>query len=179
MARRHDSLAPLKHDHHIARAQARSLPGAASINGEDRRRATDSFINSCLSPASPAARNGRKRGSMNVDIRESDPVALATSYPRRFTTVIKWDSRMDVWFAFIPELARLPVCGATRAQAIELAKNAARSFIDRAATDGPPIPPDSYQEILEIEVEVPIEESLTPATEQKAAPAITRFRQER
>jgi predicted RNase H-like HicB family nuclease len=92
---------------------------------------------------------------VNVDVRERGPVMLAASYPRRFTTVIKWDSRMDVWLAFIPELAQICVCGATRDQVIESAKTAARSFIDRAATDGPLIPPDSYREILEIEVDVP------------------------
>jgi predicted RNase H-like HicB family nuclease len=92
---------------------------------------------------------------VKVDVLERPPVTLAASYPRRFTTVIKWDSRADVWLAFIPELAGLSVCGASRDRVIKSAQNSARSFVDRAAPDGPQIPPDSYQEILEIEVEVP------------------------
>jgi hemerythrin-like domain-containing protein len=46
MARRHDSLVPLSHDHHHTLAQARRLERAASMDDEsDRRRATDDFIN--------------------------------------------------------------------------------------------------------------------------------------
>jgi hemerythrin-like domain-containing protein len=46
MARRHDSLVPLSHDHHHALAQARRLAAAASMSDEsDRRQATDDFIN--------------------------------------------------------------------------------------------------------------------------------------
>lgn len=46
MAKRHDSLIPLSHDHHHALAQARRLAEAASMSDEsDRRRATDDFIN--------------------------------------------------------------------------------------------------------------------------------------
>jgi len=45
MARRHDALVPLTHDHHHALAQARRLEEAALTNDEsDRRRATDDFI---------------------------------------------------------------------------------------------------------------------------------------
>jgi predicted RNase H-like HicB family nuclease len=98
---------------------------------------------------------------VNTVIDEQLPLRLATSYPRRFTAMIKWDSRAKVWQAFIPELSFLSVCGATRDHVIESAKKAARSFIDRAATGGPPIPPDSYREILEVEVEVPLKGSLT------------------
>jgi hypothetical protein len=98
---------------------------------------------------------------VNAVIDERLPLRLATSYPRRFIAVIKWDSRANVRLALIPELVLLSVCGATRAQVIESAKKAARSFIDRAATDGPPIPPDSYHEIPEVEVEVPLKGSLT------------------
>jgi predicted RNase H-like HicB family nuclease len=92
---------------------------------------------------------------VNAVTDEQLPLRLATSYPQRFITVIKWDSRAGGWLAFIPELSFLSVCGATRDHAIESAKKAARSFIDRAATGGSPIPPDSYREILEVEVEVP------------------------
>ena len=46
MARRHDSLVPLSHDHHHALAQARRLKDAASMDDvPERRRATDDFIN--------------------------------------------------------------------------------------------------------------------------------------
>jgi hemerythrin-like domain-containing protein len=46
MARRHDSLVPLSHDHHHALAHARRLEDAALINDKSvRRRATDDFIN--------------------------------------------------------------------------------------------------------------------------------------
>jgi hemerythrin-like domain-containing protein len=46
MARRHDSLVPLSHDHHHALAQARRLMEATSMSdASERRRATDDFIN--------------------------------------------------------------------------------------------------------------------------------------
>ena len=46
MARRHDSLVPLSHDHHHTLAQARRLTEAASMSDDsERRRATHDFIN--------------------------------------------------------------------------------------------------------------------------------------
>jgi hypothetical protein len=84
------------------------------------------------------------------------PVRLATTYPRRFTTVIKGDSCADQWIAFTPELALLTVCGATPEQVIESVKEGCRSFIDRAGPGGSSISPDGYKEIQEVEVEVPL-----------------------
>lgn len=46
MARRHDSLIPLTHDHHHALAQARRLEEAAALTEDiDRRNAAGDFIN--------------------------------------------------------------------------------------------------------------------------------------
>lgn len=46
MARRHDALIPLSHDHHHALAQAKRLAEAASLSeGAARARAGDDFIN--------------------------------------------------------------------------------------------------------------------------------------
>lgn len=45
MARRHDTLIPLTHDHHHALAQARRLHDAASADLTDRRNITNDFIN--------------------------------------------------------------------------------------------------------------------------------------
>lgn len=46
MARRHDSLIPLTHDHHHALAQARRLEDAAALTEDtDRRNAAGDFVN--------------------------------------------------------------------------------------------------------------------------------------
>lgn len=46
MARRHDSLIPLTHDHHHALAQARRLEDAASQTDDtDRRNSANDFVN--------------------------------------------------------------------------------------------------------------------------------------
>ena len=46
MARRHDSLIPLSHDHHHALAQARRLEEAASVvDVTERRRPAEDFVN--------------------------------------------------------------------------------------------------------------------------------------
>src|SRR3990170_3313509 len=46
MARRHDSLIPLTHDHHHALAQARRLQDAAALTEDaDRRNAANDFVN--------------------------------------------------------------------------------------------------------------------------------------
>ena len=70
-------------------------------------------------------------------------------------------SRTDLWFAFVPVRGPLSVCVASRGEAIESVKNVIRSYVDRAATDGPRILPESYEEVLEVEVEVPLKGVLT------------------
>jgi predicted RNase H-like HicB family nuclease len=93
---------------------------------------------------------------VKAEVLELQTAKLATSYPMRFKTLLKWDPRTDVWLAFVPVLGPLCVCAASRNEAIESAKKAIRSYIDRAAAGGPRIPPASYEEVLEVEVEVPL-----------------------
>ena len=92
---------------------------------------------------------------MREEVLERQTAKLATSYPMRFKTLLRWDSRTDLWLAFVPVLGPLRVCAATRNEALESTKKAIRSYVDRAAAGGPRIPPASYEEVLEVEVEVP------------------------
>lgn len=89
------------------------------------------------------------------------PAELAASCPRRFRALVEWNSRTERWFASVPVLGPLSVCAASRGEAIEFVKTIIRSYVDRSATDGPRIPPESYEEVLEVEVEVPLKGVLT------------------
>ena len=91
---------------------------------------------------------------MNAAALARQPSKLATSYTRRFKTLVKWDSRTDLWFAFVPVpvLGPISVCAASRDEAIESIKKAIRSYVDRTAADGCRVPPESYEEVLDVEV---------------------------
>ncbi len=90
---------------------------------------------------------------MSAVALERRPAELAASCPKAIGRV---GSRTDLWFAFVPERGPLSVCAASRDEAIESVKKVIRSYVDRAATDGPRILPESYEEVLEVEVEVPL-----------------------
>jgi predicted RNase H-like HicB family nuclease len=93
---------------------------------------------------------------VKAEVLEGQTAKLATSYPMRFKTLLKWDPRTDLWLAFVPVLGPLCVCAASRNEALESTKKAIRSYVDRAAAGGPRIVPPSYEEVLEVEVEVPM-----------------------
>jgi hypothetical protein len=49
----------------------------------------------------------------------------------------------------------------SRDGAIESVKKVIHSYVDRAAAGGPRIPRESYEEVLEVEIEVPLKGVLT------------------
>jgi predicted RNase H-like HicB family nuclease len=89
-------------------------------------------------------------------VDEPRVASLATSYPRRFKILIKWDSRSKLWVAFIPEVGVPPVRGVSRDKVIESAKDAISSLVVQAASHGNRLPPQSYGEILDVEIDVPL-----------------------
>jgi predicted RNase H-like HicB family nuclease len=93
---------------------------------------------------------------VKAEVLEGQTAKLAMSYPMRFKTLLKWDPRTDLWLAFVPVLGPLCVCASSRNEALESTKKAIRSYVDRAAAGGPRIVPPSYEEVLEVEVEVPL-----------------------
>jgi predicted RNase H-like HicB family nuclease len=96
---------------------------------------------------------------VKAEVLELQTAKLATSYPMRFKTLLKWDPRTDVWLAVVPVLGPLCVRAAGRNEVLESTKKAIQSYVDRAAAGGPRIPPESYEEVLEVEVEVPLKTS--------------------
>lgn len=89
------------------------------------------------------------------------PAKLVASSPRRFRALLEWDPGTERWFASVPVLGLFSINAASRDEAIESVKKAIRSYIDSAAAGGPRIPPESYEEVLEVEVEVPLKGVLT------------------
>ncbi|MGH2789070.1 MAG: hypothetical protein ACRDJV_14380 [Actinomycetota bacterium] len=67
---------------------------------------------------------------MKAEVLERQTAKLATSYPMRFKTLLKWDPSTDLWLAFVPVLGPLCVCAASRNEALESTKKAIRSYID-------------------------------------------------
>ena len=92
---------------------------------------------------------------------ERRPPRLATTYPRRFTTFVKWDPGTAPWVTFVPALWPLSVSAASRDEVIESVKKAIRSYVDRAAANGPGLPPERYEEVVEVEIEAPLKGHIT------------------
>ena len=61
---------------------------------------------------------------MKAEVLERQTAKLATSYRMRFKTLLKWDSRTDLWLAYVPVLGPLCVCAASRNEAFESTKKA-------------------------------------------------------
>jgi len=89
------------------------------------------------------------------------PTKPARTNPRRFKTLVEWDSRTDWWFASVPVLGLLSISATAGMKQSEFVKKAIHSYVDRAAAGGPRIPPENYEEVLEVEVEVPLKGVLT------------------
>lgn len=80
-------------------------------------------------------------------------MAVAT---RRFKVLIEWDPDDRVWVTYVPALNHLSTFGSTREQALQQTRDAILGYLEAAAKEGIPLPPEpNSSDIVDLEVSVP------------------------
>ena len=74
---------------------------------------------------------------------------------RQFQVVLEWDAEDKVWVTYVPLLNYLSTFGETREEALANTQEAILGYIEAAAKEGIPVPPDdSRAELVQVQVAV-------------------------
>jgi predicted RNase H-like HicB family nuclease len=71
----------------------------------------------------------------------------------RYNVLLTWDAQDRAWVAYVPTLDWLSTYGASRAEALERAREAVLGYLEAAAKEGLDVPPgDTKAELTTVEV---------------------------
>lgn len=72
---------------------------------------------------------------------------------RRFRVLVEWDADDEVWVTHVPALGRVSTYGDTRDDALRNTHEAVLGYLEAAALEQLPIPPDDTPfDVVDIEV---------------------------
>ena len=73
-----------------------------------------------------------------------------------FRVIVEYDAQDEVWVTHVPTLCHLSTYGETRDEALEQTREAVIGYLEAAALENLPIPPDDADNVEVVDIEVAV-----------------------